>query len=151
MGKQSAKKSILVPGVVLKESFLDEYGLTPAKVAEDIGLSQSIIRQIIGNKAKISLRIAMHLSKYFGNPVLYWVELQNTYDLAELEGDPKLTEILKKIPRAKKQAVPVKKAEKVKKNGEKKGPVKKNAVKASAEKKAASPRKPRTPRVPKSE
>jgi addiction module HigA family antidote len=147
MSKQSAKKqAVLVPGTVLKEKFLNEYGLTPAKVAEDIGLSQSIIRQILGNKAKISLRIALHLSKYFGNPVEYWIDLQNTHDLAILDGDAELKEILKKIPKAKKQ-VPVKKAEKAE-------PVKKGAAKrtskASSNRTAAS-RKPRTPKTPKTE
>ncbi|MDR3139777.1 MAG: HigA family addiction module antidote protein, partial [Treponema sp.] len=125
---------------VLKEQFLDEYGLTPAKIAEDIGLSQSIIRQILGNKAKISLRIALHLSKYFGNPVQYWVELQNNYDLAQLEGDPELADILKKLPKAKKQSSSVKKAAAAAKNGV--------AKRGSPKKDAAAPRKPRTPKAP---
>ncbi|MDR2101478.1 MAG: HigA family addiction module antidote protein [Treponema sp.] len=143
MSKQPAKKqSALVPGTVLKENFLNEYGLSPAKIAEDLGLSQSIIRQILSNKAKISLRIALHLSKYFGNPVQYWIDLQNTYDLAILEGDAELKESLKKIPKAKKQA-PVKKAEKAE-------PAKKGAAKRTP-KAAAAPRKPRTPRKPKTE
>ena len=35
MAKQTAK----IPGAVLQKSFLDEYGLTPAKTAEDTGQS----------------------------------------------------------------------------------------------------------------
>jgi addiction module HigA family antidote len=150
MSKLPAKKqSVPVPGTVLKENFFNEYGLTPAKVAEDIGLSQSIIRQILGNKAKISLRIALHLAKYFGNPEheQYWIKLQNDYDWAILKEDTELKEILKKIPKAKKQPV-VKKAEKV--EPAKKGAAKRTS-KASAAKTAAAPRKPRTPKQPKAE
>ncbi|MDR2102945.1 MAG: addiction module antidote protein, HigA family, partial [Treponema sp.] len=89
----------------------------------------------LGNKAKISLRIALHLSKYFGNPVQYWVELQNTYDLAQLEGDPELADILKKLPKAKKQPLSVKKTASAEKSS--------TAKRGAAKKDAASPRKPR--------
>jgi addiction module HigA family antidote len=100
MAKQSAK----IPGVVLKESFLDPYGLSPAKVAEDTGLSQSTIRQILIGKMRISLNVAFRLAKYFGNTFQYWLDLQTRFDVAELQNDPAFTDTVKKIPKAKKQA-----------------------------------------------
>jgi addiction module HigA family antidote len=80
MAKQTAK----IPGVVLQKSFLDEYGLTPARVAQDTGLSQSAIRQILTGRTRISLNVAVRLAKYFGNTFQYWLDLQTQYDLAEL-------------------------------------------------------------------
>ncbi|MDR3341281.1 MAG: HigA family addiction module antidote protein [Treponema sp.] len=98
------KQAVLQPGTVLKESFLDAYQISVAQLAEDIGISSSAVRQIISNKAKISLHIALRLSKYFGTEKSYWVDLQNTYDLSELSKDVELAEIVKQIHKAKKPA-----------------------------------------------
>jgi hypothetical protein len=74
----------------------------------------------------------VRLSKYFGTTIQYWVDLQNAYDLAELENDTELNEALKKIQKAKKPA-PVKKAADA-------GNGKKAAVKKDAPKKVAAPK-----------
>jgi addiction module HigA family antidote len=110
------------PGAVFK-GYLDQYNLTAAKVAQDIKLSQSSIRLLIGGKLKISVPIALRLSKYFGNKAEYWIDLQNTYELAESAKNSKLASILKVIPRAKKQ--------------EPKAPAAKKPAKAKAAKKPA--------------
>jgi addiction module HigA family antidote len=133
------KQSVLVPGTVLKENYLDAYQLSPGKLAEDIGLSASAVRTVLINKAKITLNVAVRLSKYFGTPVQYWVDLQNAYDLAELEKDAELTESLKKIQKAKKPA-PSKKAAAAE-NG------KKTAAKQSAAPKSASKKGPAVKRA----
>jgi addiction module HigA family antidote len=134
MAKQSAK----IPGEILQKSFLDEYGLTPAKTAEDTGLSQSAIRQILTGRTRISLNVAVRLAKYFGNTFQYWLDLQTQYDLAELQKDSAFTEAVKKIAKAKKQK-PAKKAE----------PKKPAAKKAGT--KAVAPRKPRAKKQPKAD
>jgi addiction module HigA family antidote len=90
------------PGAVFK-SFMDQYNLTAAKVAEDIKLSQSSIRLLIGGRLKISVPIALRLSKYFGNKPEFWIDLQNTYELAETLKNPKFSAVFKSIPKAKKQ------------------------------------------------
>jgi addiction module HigA family antidote len=124
------------PGAVFKK-FLDDYQLTAAKVADDIKLSQSSIRLLIGGKLKISVPIALRLAKYFGNKPEFWIDIQNKYELAECSrNDPKISDILKNIPKAKKPA-PSKKAV-----GK---PVKAAKGKVAAKK----PAKPRTPRVKK--
>jgi addiction module HigA family antidote len=102
------KQAVLVPGVVLKESFLDVYQLTPAKLAEEIQLSQSAVRQILSGKTKITLNAALRLAKYFGNDVRYWIDLQNNYDLAEAEKDEEINAVLKSIPKAKKPSAKAK-------------------------------------------
>ncbi|MDR1444385.1 MAG: HigA family addiction module antidote protein [Treponema sp.] len=90
------------PGAVFK-SYMDQYNLTAAKIAADIKLSQSSIRLLIGGKLKISVPIALRLSRYFGNKPEFWIDLQNTYELAEAARNPKLSAIFKAIPKAKKQ------------------------------------------------
>jgi addiction module HigA family antidote len=107
-----AKQTILVPGAVLKEQYLDKYGIPVSKLSEDISLSPSAIRQLINGKLKISLEIALKLEKYFEKPVKYWIDLQNAYSLADLAKNQKLQEELKKIPKAQKIPVSKKAADK---------------------------------------
>ncbi|MDR2394916.1 MAG: HigA family addiction module antidote protein [Treponema sp.] len=98
------KSAVLQPGDVLRD-LLDEYQINPTQLAEDIQMSVSAVRQIVSNKAKISLHIAKRLSKYFGTTVQYWVDLQNTIDLVRIENDQELAEIVKQIPKAKKPSI----------------------------------------------
>jgi addiction module HigA family antidote len=133
-----AKQTILVPGTVLKEQYLDKYGISVSKLSEDIGLSPSAIRQLINGKLKISLEIALKLEKYFEKPVKYWIDMQNAYSLSELGKDPELQEGLKKIPKA--QKIPVPKKAAADKAAGKRGSASRGA-KTVAEKKTAG-RKP---------
>jgi addiction module HigA family antidote len=110
----------VLPGTVLKD-LLSEYNIPVAKIAEDIGLSPSAIRQLINSKLKISIVIAKKLSIYFGKPVQYWIDLQNKYELTELDKDTKLKASLAKIPKAKKIAPKAKAEAKPAKVGAKRG------------------------------
>jgi addiction module HigA family antidote len=171
-----AKQTVLLPGNVLKESFLDKYQITVAKLSQDIGLSPSAIRQLINNKLKISIVIALKLEKYFDKPVKYWIDLQNAYELSALEKNVEVQDALKKIPKAQKapKAPPAKKtaakaasakaatakaATGTRGRGAKKAEDKKPAGRKPAAPKAAkalkavvkgpkAPRKPRTPKKP---
>lgn len=152
-----AKQTVLVPGAVLKEQYLDKYGINVSKLSADIGLSPSAIRQLINGKLKISLEIALKLEKYFDKPVKYWIDLQNAYSLADLAKNVELQNELKKIPKAQKIPVSRKAAGKapVKKGpapkGAKKAAEKKPAAKKPAAKKAADVKPGRKPRAAKNQ
>ncbi|MDR1957363.1 MAG: HigA family addiction module antidote protein [Treponema sp.] len=136
------KSAVLLPGDVLRD-LLEEYQVNPTQLAEDIQMSVSAIRQIVSNKAKISLHIAKRLAKYFNTTVQYWVELQTTFDLAELDKDTELADVIKQIPKAKKPTAKAVAASKttttVKRSVAKTAPVEKIIEK--------KPRKPRTKKV----
>jgi addiction module HigA family antidote len=144
------KQAIPAPGTVLKESFLDKYQISVARLSEDIILSPSAIRQIINNKLRIGIVVAMKLAAYFGTTVKYWIDMQHNYEISRLEEDKELSDILKNIPKAQMAAPkPVKKAAQKKaadkadkKSASKKGTAK--AAKAQDDKKTAA-RKPRKP------
>jgi addiction module HigA family antidote len=104
------KKAVSEPGTVLQEQYLDEYGIPAAQLAADIGLSVSAVRNLLANKARISLHIAKRLAKYFSTTVEYWYGIQTEWDLAELEKDEKLASELAQISKAKKPSAAVKKA-----------------------------------------
>jgi addiction module HigA family antidote len=144
MGKQIYKehympKPVKSPGTVFK-SFLDAYQLTPAKVAEDIKLSQSSVRLLINSKLRISIPFALRLAKYFGTKPEFWVELQNAYELSETAKNPKEAKIVKAIPKAKKPAPGSKKPAAKKAAAKKVGAKRVTAKKAAARK--AGARKP---------
>jgi addiction module HigA family antidote len=139
------------PGAVLN-ALLDKYQLNPTALARDIKLSQSAVRQITIEKAKISVSIALRLAKYFGTTAKYWLDIQSAYDLAEAEKDPKLSDIIKTIVKVKAPAPAAKKAPAPAKKGAKPAakPAAKSAkapAKPAAAKKA--PAKPKAPKAPK--
>jgi addiction module HigA family antidote len=97
-----AKQKILAPGDVLKEQ-IAEYQLTIGGLAQELKLNQSSLRQITEGKTKISVPLAFRLAKYFNTPVQYWIDLQSTYEIAELKKDQEFQGILSEIPKAKKK------------------------------------------------
>ncbi|MDR2053241.1 MAG: HigA family addiction module antidote protein [Treponema sp.] len=134
-----AKTTIPLPGAVLK-GLLDSYHISVAKISEEIGLSPSAIRQLVSSKLKISAIIALKLGKYFDKKPEYWINLQANYELSLLQKDPKVTAVLKTVPRAQKQPAP-----KPVKSAAKPAAVKGAKGKAAAKSAAAKPaRKPRT-------
>ncbi|MDR0628048.1 MAG: HigA family addiction module antidote protein [Treponema sp.] len=142
------KSAVLLPGDVLRD-LLDEYQINPTQLAEDIQMSVSAIRQIVSNKAKISLHIARRLSKYFNTTTQYWIELQNAFDLVQLDQDSELAEIVKQIPRAKKPSIKAVASKAVAdKPAAKRNTAKTASVEKSTEKK---PRRPRAKKVKNSE
>jgi addiction module HigA family antidote len=72
-------------GDILKEEFLDPLEVTAYRLAKDICVSTSTILDIVHNKRKISVEMAIRLSKYFGNSSKFWLNLQNELELREME------------------------------------------------------------------
>src|SRR5579871_3689837 len=71
----------VTPGMMLKEEFLDEYGLSQNQLAKAIGISPNRIAEIVHNRRRISADTAVRLSLYFGNSPEFWMNLQIHYDL----------------------------------------------------------------------
>ena len=70
-------------GDILKDEFLDPLELTAYRLAKEINVSTSSILDLIHNKRKISVEMALRLSKYFGNSSKFWLNLQNDLDLRD--------------------------------------------------------------------
>jgi addiction module HigA family antidote len=143
-----AKEKILVPSEVLKNLF-DEYQIPINKASEELSLSSSAIRQILSGKTKIGIQTAVRLAKYFNLTPEYWLDLQNKYDLAEVQKDAAFSAALKGIPKAKKLPAKAKKADPAKEPKAAKSA--KPAPKAAKEKPATPAGKPvaKKPRKPK--
>jgi addiction module HigA family antidote len=69
------------PGEILREEFLKPMGITPYRLAKDIGVPVSRITAIIKEQRSISPETALLLSRYFGVSDSLWSNLQAHYNL----------------------------------------------------------------------
>lgn len=69
------------PGEVLKEDFIDGFGITQHKLAISIGVPPRRINEIVHGKRAISADTALRLGRYFGVDPQFWLNLQTRYDL----------------------------------------------------------------------
>jgi addiction module HigA family antidote len=81
-----SKMSPIHPGEVLMLDFIEPLGITQNKVAVAIGVPPRRINEIVHGKRRITADTALRLARYFGTSDLFWVNLQNRYDV-ETERD----------------------------------------------------------------
>ena len=72
------------PGEVLQDE-LEEVGLTQSALAEHIGVLPKTINEICRRKRGISAEMAMKLSKALGGSPQFWLNLQNSWDISQLD------------------------------------------------------------------
>ena len=70
-------------GDILKEEFLDPLAISAYRLAKELHVSTSSILDLIHNKRKISVEMALRLSKFFGTSSKFWLNLQNELDIRE--------------------------------------------------------------------
>ena len=71
------------PGEILQEEFLVPFGISAYRLSKDIGIPQTRVSQILKGNRRITADTALRLSKYFGNSAMFWLGLQNDYDIEE--------------------------------------------------------------------
>jgi addiction module HigA family antidote len=96
------KQQTSTPGIVLKEQFLEKYNINVSQLARSIGLSQSAVRNITIDKAKMTIPIALRLAKFFQTKENYFINLQADYDILALHSDKTFSAKLNKIGIARK-------------------------------------------------
>ena len=74
------------PGEILATEFLEEFGLSQYRVAQDISVPPRRINEIVHGKRAITADTALRLARYFGTSERFWLNLQARYDL-EVERD----------------------------------------------------------------
>jgi addiction module HigA family antidote len=76
-----AKAFAIHPGEILKEEFLEPFGITAYRLAKDLHISAPSVNDIVRGKRSITADTAIRLGIYFGLPALFWMNLQTDYDL----------------------------------------------------------------------
>lgn len=69
------------PGELLREEFLEPMGITPYKLAKDIGVPAPRVYDIVREKRAISADTALRLARYFGMSEGFWMNAQAHYNL----------------------------------------------------------------------
>ena len=76
----------ITPGEILQTEFLEPLDITPYRLAQATGLSQTRISEVIHGKRRITPDTALRLSKALGLSERFWLDIQNDYDI-ETEHD----------------------------------------------------------------
>ncbi len=81
------QKAILAatPGRILEKEFLKEFGISQAELSRRTGVPRSTVNEIIKGKRPIQAEVAYALGLFFGMDPLFWINLQNRYDLRRIE------------------------------------------------------------------
>ncbi|MCL2764486.1 MAG: HigA family addiction module antitoxin [Treponema sp.] len=80
-----AEKIIITVGDILKEEYLDPMGISAYRLAHEIGVSTSLVSQIIRGVTAISADVAWRLGKFFDTSAQYWLNMQASCDSRKIE------------------------------------------------------------------
>lgn len=69
------------PGEVLFEEFMKPLGISQYRLSKDIGVPARRINQIVHGHRAVTADTALRLSRYFGMPERFWLNLQARHDL----------------------------------------------------------------------
>lgn len=75
------------PGEILLEKYMKPMGLTQYRLAKELRVTPIRINQIIHGKRAISADTAVRLGCLLNMDPLYWMNLQNAYDLETAMGE----------------------------------------------------------------
>jgi antitoxin HigA-1 len=70
------------PGEILLEEFLKPMGLSQSKLAIELRVPCHRVNEIIHGRRSITADTALRLGKFFGTTPDFWMNLQQSYDLA---------------------------------------------------------------------
>lgn len=71
------------PGLLVKNE-LDEMGIPISEAAQSLGVTRQALYNVVRGKAGISPEMAVRLSKGIGSTAAGWLQMQMTFDLAQL-------------------------------------------------------------------
>ena len=82
-------------GEILREEFLEPLNITPYRLSKELKVSTSTVLDLLHDRRKITVEMALRLSRFFGNSHKFWLNLQNELDVREAA--KKLETVLEKI------------------------------------------------------
>lgn len=69
------------PGEILREDLLAPLGLSISRVARDLRVPATRIRETVNGKRSVTADTALRLASYFATTPEFWMRLQGAYDL----------------------------------------------------------------------
>ncbi|MDE6355318.1 MAG: HigA family addiction module antidote protein [Prevotella sp.] len=84
------------PGEILKDE-LDARGISQRKFAAIIGISYSVLNEVVNGKRPITTDTALKIEAATDIPAYIWVNMQSAYNMQTARHDNKLSVILEHI------------------------------------------------------
>ncbi len=75
---------LIAPGEILRDQFMVPLQLTPARLAEDLNVSEKTVLQLISGRRRISKTMAHKLHMRLKTSTQYWLNLQSRHDQQKL-------------------------------------------------------------------
>jgi addiction module HigA family antidote len=75
------------PGEILREEFMQPFGLSMNRMAMDLRVPVTRIADIVNEKRGITADTALRFARYFNNTPSFWMNLQTRYDLEVAEDE----------------------------------------------------------------
>jgi antitoxin HigA-1 len=69
------------PGEVLREEFMEPYGLSAYRLAEECRVPRTRITRIIREQTGMTTNTALRLARFFGTSPEFWMRLQERYEI----------------------------------------------------------------------
>ena len=69
------------PGEFIREVYLNEFGISIRKVAENLGVSPSTFTRLLNEESNVSPEMALRLSKTLGRTAESWLAMQDSFNL----------------------------------------------------------------------
>lgn len=77
----------LTIGEILFEEFMESYGLSPYKLANETHVPVSRIQDILHDRRKITVDTSVRLAKFFGESDKYFLDMQNDIDIRNMKNE----------------------------------------------------------------
>lgn len=87
------------PGEILKDE-LNARGISQRKFATVIGVSYSVLNEVINGKRPINTEYALKIEAATGIPAYIWINMQSAYNMQTARRDSKLSVVLDSIRKA---------------------------------------------------
>ena len=81
------------PGEIVRHECLEPLGLTITRAAKGLGVSRNTLSDLVNERSRVSLDMAVRLSKAFGSTTDTWLKLQIAYDLWQVRDRMKTIEV----------------------------------------------------------
>jgi len=78
-------KNPIHPGIIFAEDFLKPLNISIKDTANILGSSRKHISNIVNGKVGITADMAIRISKMTNTSAKFWLNIQNTYDLSQLD------------------------------------------------------------------
>ena len=79
MKREPATIPLTNTAAAMLRDFLEDHGLTQARLAEDLHISRQLLNDILASRRLLTPEHCLKLGRYFSNEPEYWMRLQNHY------------------------------------------------------------------------